>query len=88
MKTVTLYTGGGVSLSPKQIPGSVEAEFVRLVADDGFAITDGNAVLAVADVNKAEVSLWTDCDLPPVPPDPDPDIDDAEAFDIIFGGAE
>ena len=86
MRTITLYTGGGVSLSPTKREGSVEADYVRLVAEDGYAITNGEYVEDVIDVRKEDVQNWHDCELPPTPPEPEPEIDDAEAFNIIFGG--
>nr|DAV01121.1 MAG TPA: hypothetical protein [Bacteriophage sp.] len=85
MIEMKLYTGGGVSFSPVQREGSVESDYVRLVADEGYAITNGDDVTTVIDVPKADVSNWSDCALP-TPPDPDPDIDDSEALGILLGG--
>lgn len=86
MTEMKLYTGGGVSFSPVQREGSVESDYVRLVADDWYAITNGEDVTTVIDIPKSEKSNWSDCALPPEPPEPEPDIDDSEALDIILGG--
>ena len=84
MREIKLYTGGGASYSVEQRPGSIESAFVRLVADDGRGITDGESVLQVADVRSEDVNNWTDCELLPEPDDPD--IDDSEALEILTGG--
>lgn len=62
MKTIKLYTGGGVSLSPMDGEGRRESEFVRLIADDGKGITDGNIVTVCVDTKTPEA--WSDCDAP------------------------
>lgn len=88
MIEVKLYTGGGVSLSPTQRDGSIESDYVRLVADDGYAITNGEDVTTVIDIPKSDVQNWTDCDLPPVPPDLEPEPDADEILDILMGVSE
>lgn len=60
----TLYTGNGVSLSPVYEEGRTESRYIRLVADDGKAITNGNTVTVCVDVLKTDAHLWTDCELP------------------------
>lgn len=62
MKTVTLYSGSGVSLSPVNDIGRVVAKYVRLIAEDGMAITNGKIVTECADVLVASVPDWTDCE--------------------------
>lgn len=57
-----LYTGGGVSLSPQFAEGRTLSKFVRLVAEDGRAITDGNTVTLCVDTMTPEA--WMDCDAP------------------------
>ena len=61
----TLYTGGGVSLSPIHTEGRRVSEYVRLVAEDGMGITDGTTVTICIDTKTPET--WTDCELPPEP---------------------
>lgn len=61
----TLYTGNGVSLSPVYEEGRTESKYIRLIADDGMAITNGNTVTVCVDVLKTDAHLWTDCALPP-----------------------
>jgi hypothetical protein len=63
MTKVTLYSGAGVSLSPINAEGRSVSKYVRLVADDGKAITNGNVVTACVDVLAESVSEWTDCEM-------------------------
>jgi hypothetical protein len=60
-----LYTGNGVSLSPVYAEWRTESRYVRLIADEGRAITDGETVTVCVDVLKTETDKWADCDLPP-----------------------
>ena len=88
MTTKILYTGGGASLSPVQRDGSIDSDYIRIVADEGKAITNGTIVTTVIDVINSDVQNWSDCDLPPVPPEPEPAIDDSEAIEILLGRTE
>ena len=83
MTTVTLYTGGGVSFSPLSGEGRTVSACVRLVADEGRGITDGQRVLFVTDVRKEEAGSWYDCD---APEEPETDPTAEEAIEILFGG--
>lgn len=82
MTTRTLYTGGGVSLSPVYADGRTESAYVRLVADDGKALQKGEIVSTCVDVLADDVSNWTEIDAPA----DDPDLDDSEALSILLGG--
>lgn len=62
MKTVTLYSGAGVSLSPVNAEGRSVSNYVRLIAEDGMAITNGKIVTECVDVLAESVSKWTDCE--------------------------
>ena len=62
MKVLNLYTGGGVTLSPVNADGRLLSEYVRLVADDGLAITDGDIVVSCIDVRLKEACKWRDCE--------------------------
>lgn len=62
MKVLNLYTGGGVTLSPVNAEGRSLSEYVRLVADDGLAITDGDIVVSCIDVRLKEACKWRDCE--------------------------
>ena len=64
MITMKLYTGSGVSLSPVNAEGRKLSQHVRLIAEEGMAITNGNTVTTCADVPAAETGNWTDCDAP------------------------
>lgn len=61
MERVILYTDGN-SLSPTEHDGWKPADFVRLIADEGKAITDGIDIINCIDTNRPE--NWSDCDLP------------------------
>lgn len=61
-----LYSGNGVSLSPIKEEGRSLSNYVRLIADDGFAITNGTVTTTCVDVLSDETEAWTDCELPPV----------------------
>ena len=71
MTAMTLYTGGGVSLSPQNAEGRRVSDYVRLVADEGMGITDGNTVTTCVDVLADNVGLWSDCPAPPEPAEDD-----------------
>ena len=57
-----LYTGNGVSLSPVWEEGRTESAYVRLIAEEGMAITDGVTVAACVDVPEENTALWRDCE--------------------------
>lgn len=59
-----LYTGNGVSLSPKFEDGRTLSDYVRLVADEEKAITNGERIAICVDVLITDVDLWSDCELP------------------------
>lgn len=85
----TLYTGNGVSLSPVYEEGRTESKYVRLIADDGVAITNGNTVTVCVDVLKTDAHIWTDCELPPEESEPMTETEQkAHAYDIIMGVTE
>lgn len=84
MKSMTLYTGAGKTLSPRRENGMTEAKYVRLIAEDGMAVSNGSLVLFVADVPAEEVALWRDCDAPQQ--DEVPDATAHEILNIILGG--
>lgn len=88
MTIVPLYTSERASLSPRREPSSVESNYVRLVADGGYAITDGEAVVNVIDVEKEDIARWSDCEQPPVPPTPEPEPSADEILDIVLGVEE
>lgn len=65
MQTITLYRytrpDGGISVSPIK-PNVKYTEMVRLVADEGKALTDGTNTTMCIDVSSAEG--WTEIDAP------------------------
>lgn len=64
MQTITLYRytrpDGGISVSPIK-PNVEYTEMVRLVADEGKALTDGTNTTTCTDVSSAEG--WTEIDI-------------------------
>lgn len=60
MTIVKLYTGGGVSYSPEYAEGRTESDYVRLVADDGMMLTDGERTALCLDVPVTEVERWSE----------------------------
>lgn len=69
MTTMTLYTGGGVSLSPENGEGRIVSNYVRLVADEGKMLKKDDTTAVCVDVPTTDVSNWTEVDY--VDPDPD-----------------
>ncbi len=65
MQTITLYRytrpDGGISVSPIK-PNVEYTEMVRLIADEGKALTDGTNTTMCIDVSSAEG--WTEIDAP------------------------
>lgn len=65
MQTITLYRytrpDGGISVSPIK-PNVEYTEMVRLIADEGKALTDGTNTTMCTDVSSAEG--WTEIDAP------------------------
>lgn len=61
MQTITLYRytrpDGGVSISPVK-PETEYAELTRLVADDGYILTDGTNRVGCVDTDTPEA--WTE----------------------------
>ena len=65
MQTITLYRymrhDGGISVSPIK-PNVEYTEMVRLIADEGKALTDGTNTTMCIDVSSAEG--WIEIDAP------------------------
>lgn len=57
-----LYTSKTAYLSEHAVDGRTLSAYVRLIADRGRAITDGENVTVCTDTLTPE--KWTDCDLP------------------------
>lgn len=68
MTTISLYTGGGVSLSPKDGPGRVLSRYVRIVADDGNVLAKDDIIAYCLDILPEDISSWEEIDEPA--PDP------------------
>ena len=64
MRKETLYTGNGVYFTIRKAEGMTEADFVRLTAEEGKAITNGEDITTTADVPKEHTAMWTDCEKP------------------------
>lgn len=64
MRKEILYTGEKVYFSIHQSAGMVESDFIRLTAEEGKAITNGEDITTTADVPKEYLDKWTDCEKP------------------------
>lgn len=60
-----LYKSDSIYLTEHRGEGRTESRYVRLIADDGMAITNGDTVTVCVDVLRTDTDRWTDCDLPP-----------------------
>ncbi len=76
-----LFQGNGVSLTPVYTVGRRESAYVRLIAEENMAITDGVTVSTCADVRISDTERWADCD-----PAEQEELTDREALAIILGG--
>ena len=85
MTQITLYTGGGVSLSPVYEEGRTQSAYVCLQADDGKALQNGEIITTCINVLATDVSNWTEID-EPEPPEPDPEPE--ELLNILVGENE
>ena len=83
MTRMTLYTGGGVSLSPENGEGRTVSEYIRLAADSGKILTDGNRKTPCVDVIASDAEHWSEID-----DDPTDEVDADRAMEILFGGEE
>ena len=82
MTTINLYTGGGVSLSPLNGEGRYLSNYVRLVAGEGKAVTNGNVISQCIDVLATDVSNWTEID------EPGEELTPEETLSVILGGEQ
>ena len=64
MTILPLYTGNGISLSPQNADGRVLSNYVRLVADENKAITNGTTITSCVDVLNSDIDKWSDCEMP------------------------
>ena len=84
MKKITLYRffrpdGGGVTTSTVR-PDDAYTELFRLIADEGYVLTDGATVTTVVDTEDS--TTWTEI---PDAVDPYEIEQKARAYDIIAG---
>ena len=70
MRQIILYTGQGASLTPQYIEGRVQSQYVRLVADEGKVVTDGERTSECVDVLASTINNWTEIDAPEPEEDP------------------
>lgn len=64
MRVLTLYRGEGYSFG---LTGTEPTGMVRLVADDGLALTNGVDFVSVIDIPPADQGLWSEVDAPAEP---------------------
>lgn len=65
MKKKQLYKSDSVYLTEHPGEGCTESRYVRLIADEGMAITNGETVTVCVDVLADDAHKWTDCEMPP-----------------------
>lgn len=84
MKQITLYTGGGVTFSPQYAEGRTVSSFVRLVADEGMMLTNGEVSTECVDVLSTDVNAWSEVE--GEVPEPEPvDEPQTDAWDVEQG---
>lgn len=84
-----LYTTEAAYLSEHPSENCTISPFVRLIAEEGKAITNGETVTVCADVLKVDAALWNDCEMPPEEPEPMTETEQkALAYDILMGVSE
>lgn len=85
MKKITLYrytrADGGVSVSPVQPAGEYTVLY-RLVAEDGYTLTDGSTVAVCVDTDEPD--KWTEI----VETADDETAAKAAAYDVLMGVRE
>ena len=64
MRKEKLYTGNKVYFSIHKRDGMEESDFIRLTAEEGKAITDGEDITTTADVPEEYAEQWVDCEKP------------------------
>lgn len=75
-----------ITKNVKHIYGDgTETDYVRLTADRNKVLTDGTNEWNCVDVLPEDVGEWSEID---APVDGDEEISDAEALNIITGGAQ
>jgi hypothetical protein len=68
----TLYRkSGAYSYSLTQDAGAIESGLVRLIADEGMALTNGADTASAIDVTESDAMVWTEIPLPPADTDPE-----------------
>ena len=75
MKQIELYTGGGVTLSPDPGNGRRLSPYVRLEAENGKGITNGDRITECVAVKATDVDMWSDCDMPDTVDEPTDDLE-------------
>lgn len=84
MQKINLYryeTNGKVTITPNAKNTNDEPSRMRLVADEGYILTNGETNAPAVDIKLDEVELWTEVS------EIDTDLK-AQAYDIIMGVTE
>lgn len=82
MMQMVLYTGNGASLTPIAAEGRDTSVYVRLVADDGKVLQNGDTVTQCIDVLAKDVGNWIEID----EPEPEEESTAEEVLNILLGG--
>ncbi|MBO7251797.1 MAG: hypothetical protein J6V25_04130 [Oscillospiraceae bacterium] len=64
MKKKQLYKNNYIYLTEHLGEDCTESRYVRLIADDGMAITNGETVTVCVDVLAEDAQNWRDCEMP------------------------
>lgn len=81
-----LYIGSEVSLTLYNSEECILSPFVRLIADENMAITNGEIVTTCIDVFAEETDRWIDCEY--TENDEPTDVEYTEAGKILLGVSE
>lgn len=81
MTQLTLYKGEGISLSPQYAEGRVPSDYIRIIADEGKALSDGERITDCVDIKLSELNKWYEIETP----QEEEEIPDSEALSIIMG---
>ena len=88
MQEVNLYRyeiNGQVTITPNRRNEIDAPSRIRLIADNGYILTNGEAKVPAIDITIEDISLWNEI----VEEEPQTDIElKAQAYDILMGVSE
>lgn len=63
MERKQLYKTNSIYLTEYNSEGRTKTNYIRLIAEDGKAITDGETVTNTVDVLATDIDNWHDCEM-------------------------